>query len=105
MITRVWGKADSFALEFSSDEQGVWNAKVPGDFEDGQYAVEIHVINHVGYTAYWTGTLFISDGKVCCHIQPPEYIIWVKAENEFKIELCNDWNISVAWGCDKNGRH
>lgn len=102
MITRVWGKADSFALEFTKDENGLWTAEVPTDYEDGQYAVEIHAVNQMGYSTYWTGLLFISDGKVCLHIKPPEYIIWVQTETNYLFEALNDWIFTVEKGC-KNG--
>lgn len=105
MITRVWGKADSFNLEFTQGSDGRWYAVVPTDYEDGQYAVEIHAINELGYTAYWTGTLFISDGRVCIHMQPPEFLIWTQNKSEWTFDVSdeNEWLIKAYWGCMKNG--
>jgi hypothetical protein len=95
MITRVWGKADGFALELTRSG-GKWVIAVPPDVSDGQYAVELHALSSGGETGMWTGILYMSGGvcvrleferfagwlqpeRYCAELQPERYIITMKA--------------------------
>ncbi len=79
-VKRVWGKADSFALEFNyiGDEQ--WETTVPPDTKDGVYAVELWAINGAGELGHWTGELFMCSGVCCVRIFSQPYQIWFKAK-------------------------
>lgn len=108
MVTRVWGKADSFELVFSLSG-AFWEAKVPADMDDGKYVVELFCIDDGGNTAYWTGILYLNksaDVKVRIaadivklwfevdHMRieiEPELELEMKSENE--ISLCEDVRI------------
>lgn len=83
MVTQVWGKADSFELVFSplgaSNEQ--WEAKVPADLEDGQYAVELYCCDDAGSIAYWTGMLYLNNSEaVRVRIVTDPYKLWLIAD-------------------------
>lgn len=68
MITRVWGEADGFSLEFSRNGSGGWEATVLPDLEDGQYAVQLYALNDIGAIGIYTGMLYLCDGLSCLHI-------------------------------------
>lgn len=76
-ILRVWGKADSFDLEFTHKGGTKWVCSVPPDTVDGHYAVEVWAINALGQTAHWTGELFMCNGV--CHVElfSLPYQIWL----------------------------
>ncbi|MBQ4347286.1 MAG: hypothetical protein IJC39_02425 [Firmicutes bacterium] len=61
-VIRVWGRADSFDLEFTLLPNGIRQAIVPPDTKDGQYAVQIFAMNEAGQTGSWTGILYMSGG-------------------------------------------
>ena len=78
MVTRVWGKADSFELVFSPLGNDVWNAIVPPDLEDGQYIVELYCEDDMGNRAYWTGILYLNNrGQVCVRIEADKFKVWL----------------------------
>lgn len=77
-ILRVWGKADSFDIEFTHEGGTRWKCSVPPDTKDGQYAVEIWAVNEFGELAYWTGELFMCNGVCCLRFDDSPYRIWVK---------------------------
>lgn len=62
MIERVYGKADKYEIEFAEDG-GLWKAAVPADLTDGKYVVELWAIDSFGFTAYFTGILYMFDGQ------------------------------------------
>ena len=89
MVTRVWGKADSFELVFSplgaSKEQ--WEAKVPADLEDGQYAVELYCCDDAGSIAYWTGMLYLNNSEaVRVRIASDPFKLWLIADIEVSLK-------------------
>lgn len=62
MITRVWGKADRFEIEFVYQD-GRWDFRgLPPDLDDGQYAVELHAAKDSGSVGHWTGILYMMQG-------------------------------------------
>lgn len=77
-ILRVWGKADSFDIEFNYESGTRWKCSVPPDTKDGQYAAEIWAINEFSELAYWTGELFMCNGVCCLRFDDSPYRIWVK---------------------------
>jgi len=77
-IARVWGKADSFDIEFTHKGGTRWSASVPPDYNDGVYACEIWALNEYGETAYWAGVLFMCDGVCCIDIKQSGFQIWIQ---------------------------
>lgn len=80
-IIRVWGKADSFDIEFTRVGGTRWEASVPPDTNDGQYAVEIWAVNEFSEIAHWTGELYMCNGV--CHLKfsKQPYQMWIKKKN------------------------
>jgi hypothetical protein len=94
MVTRVWGKADSFELVFypSGDSWKAWEAKVPADLEDGQYIVELYCEDDGGNTAFWTGILYLNNSaNVKVRIVADKIKVWLEADMEAKLQ--DDWNV------------
>ena len=97
MITRVYGKADNFELEFKLDG-GVWNAAVPADLSDGKYVCEFWAVDSYGYTSYYTGILYMFDGKAVLELVKDDIVIEVcpsdfaliLGEPDFTLELLGD---------------
>lgn len=77
-IIRVWGKADSFDIEFTHLGGTRWEANVPPDTTDGQYAVEIWAMNEFKETTYWTGELYMCNGVCCIKFFKQPYQMWFK---------------------------
>lgn len=63
-ITELRGKCDNYEVVFTQAERGTWQAKVPADFEDGRYIAEFWAVDITGQLIYWTGILYMYDGKV-----------------------------------------
>lgn len=63
---KVWGHADQYDLIFQQDESGDWQASVPADLTDGQYACEFWAENAIGEQAYWSGILYMADSRLVC---------------------------------------
>lgn len=93
-IIRLWGTADNFDIEFDRDTvTGLWETQIPADLEDGHYVVELFAMNEYGETGYWTGVLFMLQGRPHIHIQPPRYVIWCRSESSIEM-LPHTWSIS-----------
>lgn len=92
---RMWGRADTFDLTFSLTKNGDWQASVPADLEDGQYACEIWAENAIGEQVYWTGTLYMVDSRlVCIHLADDPYQV-VMLPDHTEITLLDDRYIAV----------
>lgn len=76
-IVRVWGVADSFALNYKKGTDGLWRAQVPADLDDGTYAVDIFAENRIGKVAHWTGFLYMRQGAACMHLNNKLYVFWL----------------------------
>ena len=91
MVTRVWGKADSFELVFSSLGNDRWDAVVPADLEDGQYVVELYCEDDSGNRAYWTGILYLCNAdKVSLRIIADKFKLWMEAEMKIMLKPESD---------------
>lgn len=77
-ITRVWGKADTFDIEFTEKTDGKWCVNIPPDFTDGQYAVELYAQNSYGERVYWTGILYMHNGRACLHFNKKSCTLWLR---------------------------
>lgn len=92
MVVRVWGKADSFELVFSRSRDCKWQAVVPTDLEDGQYAVELYCEDKGGSQAYWTGMLYLNKSEsVEVYIVSDTFKIWLVSEGD--VEMNDDIHI------------
>lgn len=95
MVTRVWGKADSFELVFShsGDSWRSWNASVPADLADGQYIVELYCEDDGGNTAYWTGILYLNKSEnVKVRIVADKFRLWLMNDMEITMQAeCKVW--------------
>lgn len=63
-ITELYGKCDNYDVVFHQNERGLWETTVPADFEDGKYIAEFWAHDITGLIIYWTGILYMYDGKV-----------------------------------------
>lgn len=87
MVTRVWGKADSYELTFSPAFGDTWKASVPADMEDGQYAVELYCIDESGNIAYWTGMLYLNkSAQVGVRIVADAFKLWLVADTQTDLQ-------------------
>ncbi len=78
VITRVWGRADAFDIEFTKRSDGKWYVNIPPDLTDGQYAVELYAQNSYGERAYWTGILYMHNGRACLHFNKKSCTLWLR---------------------------
>lgn len=108
MITRVYGKADTYELEFHRDS-GTWCASVPADLSDGKYVCEIWALDSFGFTAYYTGILYMFDGKAIFRLLGDDIIfkhmpdsILVSLTETVSISLQAD-NLIFIYTGDENG--
>lgn len=97
-IARVWGRADSFDIEFKHLGGTRWSASVPPDYNDGVYAVGIWALNEFGETAYWAGELFMCDGVCCIEIQQSGFQIWIQPRKQ-QLTLSDRRKIIIRKGC------
>ncbi len=95
---RVWGRADAFDLTFDMTKGGDWEASVPADLEDGQYVCEIWAESAIGEQTYWTGTLYMVDGRLVCIrlADDPHQIVLLPERNA--AELIDDRYIILLIG-------
>ena len=99
-IIRVWGKADSFDIEFVHIKGGIWSCQIPPDTKDGQYAAEIHAVNEYGETAYWTGILYMCGGVCHLEIMAQPFTFWLSERRlSFVVEEPN-YAVIVKKGCE-----
>lgn len=94
MVTRVWGRADSFELVFSplGGSWEHWAASVPADLEDGQYIVELYCEDDGGNTGFWTGILYLNKSEnVHVRIEADKFKLWLEADIEARLQ--GDMNI------------
>lgn len=99
-IVRVWGKADTFDIEFTHIKGGVWSCQIPPDTKDGQYATEIHAINEYGETAYWTGILYMCGGVCHLEIIAQPYTFWFSVSSiDLSFAYCHPLVFKAVEGC------
>ena len=102
-IIRLWGTADKFEIEFNKNTStGRWDVTIPADLEDGHYVVELYAMNEYGETGYWTGVLFMLQGRPHIHITPPKYVIWCR--QTWNISCCQTWSITAIERCKNENR-
>ena len=64
MLVEMYGHCDDFDVVYTCIEPGLWQATVPADLTDGKYVVDIYGVDSTGYIVYWTGILYMYDGRV-----------------------------------------
>ena len=77
VITDVWGKADGINLNYALKSDGFWYASVPADLSDGCYAAEIWARNNSGEIGYWSGFLYMHQGRAKLYLEPNKYSLWL----------------------------
>ena len=63
---KVWGHADQYNLILRQVEGGDWQASVPADLTDGQYACEFWAENAAAEQTYWSGVLYMQNSRLVC---------------------------------------
>ena len=66
MIVRLYGKADSLDIVFTKNEHNIWTCSVPPDLKDGRYVVALTGVDAAGFICYYTGILYMCDGRFVC---------------------------------------
>lgn len=97
-IIRLYGKADSYSIEFTNMGGGIWQTNIPPDLTDGQYAVTLTALNEAGEQSTWTGILYMCEGVCCMKFNDSPYQMWVSAK-EYTVSLCADTKMIVRKGC------
>lgn len=88
MITQMWGKCDDYEVVYTQNERGLWETVVPADFEDGKYVVEIWAADSAGYLIYWTGVLYMYNGKIVfLELAEDPYKVFITTSTDI-IEVC-----------------
>lgn len=64
MVISLIGRADNYDLVFSQNEQGQWETIVPVDLTDGMYVIELWATDESGNIGYYTGFLYLFDGRM-----------------------------------------
>lgn len=88
MITKVWGKADKYKIQFQKidpSDDSYWEVSIPPDMEDGMYATEIWAENSLKIIAHWVGMLYITNSKlVWMYVSDPNYEATLKEDYIFE---------------------
>lgn len=93
-ITRVWGRADNFEVEFLNVGGTTWNVDVPPDLNDGVYAVHLTAVNELGEMATWIGELFMCGGVCCVTFKELPYQVWFKVNN-YEVNFSDKYHVEV----------
>ena len=60
-IVSVYGKCDGVFISFNLTSDGRWECKIPADFTDGTYVVELYAEDVGGNIGFYTGKLYMCD--------------------------------------------
>lgn len=74
-VIRVFGKADSYDIEFTPKE-GKWEVDVPPDMTDGVYACQLVAIDENDVHAFRVGELYMVKGVCCLKLREIPYRIF-----------------------------
>lgn len=100
---RLYGKADSFDIEFSR-KGDKWETNVPPDLTDGVYACQLTAIDELGDYAYWVGELYMCQGVCCFKLLGNTYKVNVVI-NPYETKFKSDnYHISYRTGVITNYR-
>lgn len=66
MIVSLVGRADDLELVFERTKGDGWEVLVPPDRSDGRYVVELTATNSAGEASYYTGILYMVQGRLVC---------------------------------------
>lgn len=92
-VVRLWGKADSFDIEFTKDGDK-WTVDIPPDMTDGVYAVQLTAVDENGDEAYWVGELYMVDGVCCLNLNEIPYRVRLRAK-EFDTDFDKQRHIKL----------
>lgn len=89
-VVSVVGQADEYDLVFIKGSDGKWAVSIPPDMSDGKYVVGIYATDTFGNIGYWTGILYVTNGRMTClHLLDDAYAIILLSERK-KEELLDD---------------
>lgn len=77
----MYGTCDGIDIIFIPIGRDEWETIIPADLEDGMYVVEIYAETDSGYTIYYAGTLYMSNGKVISLVPSKDGIYAVIMDN------------------------
>ena len=97
---KVWGHADQYNLILRQVEGGDWQASVPADLTDGQYACEFWAENAAAEQTYWSGVLYMQNSRlVCVCLEEDPYRVILLSER-VQAELMDDrYLVTIKKGC------
>lgn len=84
-VIRVFGRADSFDIEFKS-QGDAWVVDVPPDMTDGVYAVQLTAIDENNVRAFHVGELYMVNGICCFRLRELPYRAYFKV-HDYEFEL------------------
>lgn len=91
-VIRVYGRADSYDIEFTP-KGDKWEVDVPPDMADGVYAVQLTAVDELGDFSYWVGELYMVDGVCCLKIEETPYRVGLKVK-EYEVECKGRYDVS-----------
>lgn len=73
MVTRVYGRAGQYNLEFAQTSGGLWTATVPF-VESCEYVIDLYAEDEAGNVSYYATYLLTFDAsKMQIYLQPMQY--------------------------------
>ena len=74
MVTRVFGRAGQYDLEFTKTPEGLWTAAVPF-VESCEYVIDLYAEDEAGNISYYATYLLTFDAsKLQVHLVPLQYV-------------------------------
>lgn len=74
MVTRVFGRAGQYDLEFAKTSEGLWTAAVPF-VESCEYVIDLYAEDEAGNISYYATYLLTFDAsKLQVHLVPLQYV-------------------------------
>ena len=107
-VIRVFGRADSFDIEFTKNGDK-WEVDIPPDMIDGVYAVQLTAIDKSGVHAYWVGELYMTNGVCCLSLKSSLYKVNIEY-NRYSIHISNKnyetlWQSSSKYSADNRAHY
>lgn len=74
MVTRVYGNAGLYFVEFKQDSRGLWSATIPF-IESCEYVIDLYAEDEAGNVSYYATYLLTFDAsKLQVHLVPLQYV-------------------------------
>lgn len=85
-ISRVVGSVDSVPVILKHVEGDVWEIPIPTNFKDGRYFVEIFAYNYAEQHDFWSGVLYIMEGR-CARMEVQKCKVIAKCFDDHKMNV------------------